>query len=96
MAKQSKTPNSHSEPTGDESLSNLARDISLSLNMTNPISHSVLDTESVNANYKLINPHHYKQYLSNLIQKSQYFLHLSTSKKEDYSKQVTLKLTIEE
>ena len=27
---------------------------------TNPNSHSVLDTESVNADYKLINSHHYK------------------------------------
>ena len=42
-------PNCHSEPTGEESLSSLTRDFSLSLNMTNPISHSILNTESVNA-----------------------------------------------
>ena len=43
----------------DESLVNLVRDISLSLNMTKYFSHSVLDTESVNADYsyiKLKNP----------------------------------------
>ena len=35
----------HSEPLGDESLSNLARDISLSLNMTEDFSHSDLKTK---------------------------------------------------
>ena len=40
-------PNSHSEPLGEESHVRLVRDISLSLNMTEDFSHSVLDTESV-------------------------------------------------
>ena len=47
-------PNSHSEPLGDEShtryKSKFAKNLSLSLN-TNPISHSVLDTKSVNADF---------------------------------------------
>ena len=43
----------------EESHTRFARDISLSLNMTKYFSHSVLDTESVNADYsyiKLKNP----------------------------------------
>ena len=35
----------------EESHVRLVRDISLSLNMTEDFSHSVLDTESVNVNY---------------------------------------------
>lgn len=51
LSKQSKTQNHHSEPLVKESLTKLARDISLSLNMTISVAIPYYDTEYVNADF---------------------------------------------
>ena len=51
LSRQSKTQNHHSEPLVKESLTKLARDISLSLNMTISVAIPYYDTESVNADF---------------------------------------------
>ena len=51
LSRQSKTQNHHSEPLAKESLTKLARDISLSLNMTISVAIPYYDTESVNADF---------------------------------------------
>lgn len=51
LSRQSKTRNHHSEPLVKESLTKLARDISLSLNMTIRVAIPYYDTESVNADF---------------------------------------------
>lgn len=51
LSRQSKTQNHHSEPLVKESLTKLARDISLSLNITIRVAIPYYDTESVNADF---------------------------------------------
>lgn len=51
LSRQSKTQNHHSEPLVKESLTKLAKDIALSLNMTIRVAIPYYNTESVNADF---------------------------------------------
>lgn len=67
LSRQSKTQNHHSEPLAKESLTKLARDISLSLNMTISVAIPYYDTEYVNAIYSSFVIFNRERFLENIL-----------------------------